>query len=130
MKYLTLDGLKRLKTVIDNRISSKISGIDVGVKAAYDLANGKANASHTHTPSQVGLGNVPNVATNNQTPTYNTASTRTALVSGESLSTAMGKIKKYFTDLKNVAFTGSYNDLSNKPTTKYTASTETLDINI
>ena len=27
-----------------------------------------------------------------------------------------GKIKKFFSDLKTVAFTGSYTDLSNKPT--------------
>lgn len=27
----------------------------------------------------------------------------------------MGKIAKYFADLKTVAFTGSYNDLSNRP---------------
>ena len=35
---------------------------------------------------------------------------------GEKLSVLFGKIAKFFSDLKNVAFTGSYNDLSNKPT--------------
>jgi hypothetical protein len=33
----------------------------------------------------------------------------------EKLSILFGKIKKYLTDLKNVAFSGSYNDLENKP---------------
>ena len=64
----------------------------------------------------MGLGNVPNVATNDQTPTFTTASSRTNLASGEKLSVSLGKISKYFTDLKAVAFSGSYNDLSNKPT--------------
>lgn len=127
MKYLTLDGLGRLKTHIYN----KISGIDVGVMGVKgDSENSFRKGNVSISKSNIGLGNVPNVTTNNQTPTYSVASTRTALSSGETLATAFGKIKKYFTDLKNVAFTGSYSDLTDKPTTKYTASTETLDINI
>lgn len=66
--------------------------------------------------SDVGLGNVPNVSTNNQTPTFTVASTRANIASGEKLSTIFGKIMKFFADLKTVAFSGSYNDLSNKPT--------------
>ena len=64
----------------------------------------------------VGLGNVPNVATDDQTPTFTTASSRNNLVSGEKLSVMLGKISKFFNDLKTVAFSGSYNDLTNKPT--------------
>ena len=48
----------------------------------------------TITKSDVGLGNVPNVSTNNQTPTYTEASTLTALSSGEKLSVAFGKLAK------------------------------------
>lgn len=40
---------------------------------------------------------------------------RTNLVSGSTLSTLFGKVKKWFSDLKAVAFSGSYNDLSDKP---------------
>lgn len=40
---------------------------------------------------------------------------RENIKSGESCATIFGKIKKFFTDLKTVAFTGSYTDLSNKP---------------
>ncbi len=47
----------------------------------------------------VGLGNVPNVSTNNQTPTYTVATTLAKLTSGEKLSAAMGKIAKAITDL-------------------------------
>lgn len=40
---------------------------------------------------------------------------RINLTTGEKLSASLGKIKKWFTDLKTVAFTGSYNDLEDKP---------------
>lgn len=49
-------------------------------------------------------------------PTFSQALTRTNINSGESLPTLFGKIKKFFADLKTVAFSGSYTDLSNKPT--------------
>lgn len=51
-----------------------------------------------------------------QRPTFTEASTRANIASGETISTLFGKIKKFFTDLKTVAFTGSYTDLSDKPT--------------
>lgn len=49
------------------------------------------------------------------TVTFNEASDRTNIGTGEKLSVLFGKIKKWFSDLKAVAFSGSYNDLSNKP---------------
>ena len=79
--------------------------------------------------TKVGLDNVPNVATNDQTPTFTEASTRANIVSGEKLSTLFGKIKKFFTDLKTVAFTGSYTDLSNKPTSMQNPNSLTLTMN-
>lgn len=49
-------------------------------------------------------------------PTFTEAVTRANLAgSGESTLTLWGKIKKWFSDLKAVAFSGSYNDLDNKP---------------
>lgn len=41
---------------------------------------------------------------------------RQQLSSGDEIKTLFGKIKKWFSDLKTVAFTGSYNDLLDKPT--------------
>lgn len=66
-----------------------------------DLASHKGNTSNPHavTKSQVGLGNVPNVATNDQTPSYTAATALAALVSGEKLSVAFGKLAKGITDL-------------------------------
>ena len=49
-------------------------------------------------------------------PAFTEASTRANIATGESIATIFGKIKKFFTDLKTVAFSGSYNDLSDTPT--------------
>lgn len=49
------------------------------------------------------------------TVTFEQASTRENIETGETLATIFGKIKKYFADLKTVAFTGSYNDLADQP---------------
>lgn len=53
----------------------------------------------------------------NVTNTFTSTSSRTNLTTGEKLSVSLGKIMKWFSDLKTVAFSGSYNDLSDKPTT-------------
>ena len=97
-------------------------------KTNYDDTNSK---KHTHSNKSVldgitsALVTTWNTVTNkldktgdasNVTNTITTASTRSNLSTGEKLSISLGKIAKYFTDLKTVAFTGSYNDLSNKPT--------------
>ncbi len=53
----------------------------------------------TYTKSEVGLSNVQNVTTNDQTPTYTESSSLSKLSSGEKLSVAFGKISKAITDL-------------------------------
>lgn len=97
-------------------------------KTNYDDANSK---KHTHSNKSVldgitsALVTTWNTVTNkldktgdasNTTNTITAASTRANLTTGEKLSISLGKIAKWFSDLKTVAFTGSYNDLSNKPT--------------
>jgi hypothetical protein len=62
----------------------------------------------------------------NETSSFTEAATRANIASGESVSTIFGKIKKFFSDLKSVAFTGSYSDLSNKPTIPTIATTGRL----
>ena len=46
---------------------------------------------------------------------FQTAAKRENILSGETHKVIFGKIKKFFTDLKTVAFTGSYNDLTDLP---------------
>nr|DAD91415.1 MAG TPA: nucleoid-associated protein [Siphoviridae sp. ctS3r5] len=52
---------------------------------------------------------------------FTQAQQRANIVSGESFKTILGKIAKFFADLKTVAFTGSYDDLSEKPNLKTVA---------
>lgn len=49
------------------------------------------------------------------TVAFTAADTRENISTGESLDIIAGKIAKYLADLKSVAFTGSYNDLSDTP---------------
>ena len=82
-------------TTAENNLSTSISSVST------NLSSHTGNKSNPHgvTKSQVGLGNVPNVATNDQTPTYTEASKNTALTSGEKLSVAFGKIAKAISSL-------------------------------
>ena len=53
--------------------------------------------------------------TKDRTVSFTQAGTRENIRSGEKHKTIFGKIYRWFADLKPVAFTGSYNDLSDKP---------------
>ena len=58
----------------------------------------------------------PSSDVSNSTVAFTEAQTRTNIATGETLAVICGKIKKFFADLKTVAFSGSYNDLTDKPT--------------
>lgn len=53
--------------------------------------------------------------TGNTVTTFTEASSRANIVPGENQTTLFGKIMKWFSDLKAIAFSGSYNDLSDTP---------------
>lgn len=67
---------------------------------AADLAGHTENISNPHhvTKEQVGLGNVPNLAPDNMTITFEQATNRDNIATGETLATLFGKIKKVITD--------------------------------
>lgn len=75
----------------------KLDGIAEG--ANKYVHPGSGTNPHGTTKSDIGLGNVPNVATNDQTPTFTEATALAKLTSGEKLSVAFGKISKAVTDL-------------------------------
>ena len=64
----------------------------------------------------------------NTTSTFTIASSRVNISTGERLSVIFGKIAKWFADLKAVAFSGSYSDLSDKPTIPAAAKNGVLTI--
>lgn len=58
----------------------------------------------------------------NVTAKFTAASSRTNIATGEKLSVIFGKIAKWLADLKAVAFSGSYTDLTDKPSIPSSAS--------
>ena len=97
-----INGLKQPAYKVSTAMSDLNSGEMITVafgkiaKAVSTLISHVANKSNPHgvTKNQIGLENVPNVATNDQTPTYTEASSLSSLVSGEKTSVAFGKIAK------------------------------------
>lgn len=70
-------------------------------KTAYDHSQVRSGNPHNVTKAEVGLSEVPNVSTNNQTPSYVPSTSLLAMSSGEKLTTAFGKIAKAITELIN-----------------------------
>jgi len=112
-----------------DEVTARLNGIEEGAEVNTVTSVAGMTGDVTLTKENVGLSDVENVSTNEQTPTFTEASTRANITSGETLSTLFGKIKKLFTDLKTVAFTGSYTDLSNKPTSMQNPNSLTLTMN-
>ena len=69
------------------------------IEGAVNAHNENKENPHGVTKKQVGLGNVPNVATDDQTPTFEQANDLGNLVSGEKLSALFGKLAKGMADL-------------------------------
>jgi hypothetical protein len=84
-----------------NNLASEITRAKAAEKSIGDAVNTHiSNKSNPHgvTKSQVGLGSVPNVATNDQVPTFTQATTLDNLTSGEKLTVMLGKIAKAIED--------------------------------
>lgn len=88
-----VDDMNANTEIIDAQMKSNQTKVDAVTLNYNAHALNKSNP-HGVTKEQIGLGNVPNVSTNNQTPTYAVASELSGMVSGEVLSTAFGKLSK------------------------------------
>ena len=104
-------------------LKNKLNDIEAG--AQVNTVTGiKGNAESTYrkgdvnlTPANIGAVASSNGDASNTKVTFTQSTSRVNLTSGDTLKTAFGKLSKWFVDLKAVAFSGSYNDLANKPTT-------------
>ena len=83
-----------------------------GVKGANEATFRRGNVNIT--PENIGALASEGDA-KDTTVTFTQATARTNVASGDKMSTLFGKIAKWFADLKTVAFTGSYKDLSDTP---------------
>lgn len=104
-----------------NEYKSKLDGIEsgaqkntvTGIKGNSESAYRTGNVNLT--PANIGALEPSGDASNTKV-SFTQSSGRANLTSGETLKTSFGKLSKWYADLKAVAFSGSYNDLSNKPT--------------
>lgn len=81
----------------------------------------QADWNETDTASEAFIKNKPEIISEErvtalETPTFTQATTRANIASGESTKTILGKIKKYFTDLKTHAFNVPANNLTTTTT--------------
>ncbi len=127
--------VENLEQIVDVSLQDEVVVQGGGGGAGVSSFKGRTGAvqpqSGDYTKAMVGLGNVDNTSDANKpvstpqqtalnlkannTQTFTEAETRENIASGETVPTLFGKIKKFFADLKAVAFSGSYNDLSDKP---------------
>jgi len=101
-------------TVNDGTLTIQQDGTTVGTFSANQSGNTTVDLKSGPTYTEGDGIDITNNAIGVDT-TFTEASTRANIASGESVSTILGKIKKFFSDLKTVAFTGAYSDLSGRP---------------
>ena len=135
--YNDLTDKPTIPTVNNGTLTIKQNGTTVGTFSANQSGNTEVDITGgggtTYTEGDgidISAQNVISVDT-----VFSEASTRTNIASGDTFATILGKIKKFFTDLKAVAFSGSYNDLNDKPTipdisTKVSKSGDTMTGNL
>lgn len=89
------EGISEAKKAAEDATLKLDNSGDDAAEAKQAIENHIADDKNPHgvTAAQVGLGDVPNRTTNDQTPTYNEATTLAELQSGEKMSVAFGKIK-------------------------------------
>lgn len=94
IENITLGGVQQAienKTIVLPKYPTTLPASDVPAWA-------KASTKPSYTKSEIGLGNVPNVTTNDQSPTFTTPTILSNIISGEKLSIMLGKIAKAMAD--------------------------------
>ena len=86
-----------------------VTGVKGAKEAAYHRGNVSLSAADVGAIAEDG-------DASDTTVTFPTAAERANITTGEKLSALFSKIAKWLSDLKPVAFSGSYDDLNNKPT--------------
>lgn len=110
--------LSDAKSYTDTKIADLVGGAPSTLDTLKEISDALAASEEAVEAINQAIGNKleKNGDSKDNTVTFTQASTRENIASTEKHSTLFGKIAKWFADLKAVAFSGSYNDLSNKPT--------------
>lgn len=110
--------LANAKDYVDQAISNLVGGAPETLNTLKEISDALAESEEAVAAIDSAIGNKLNKTgdSKDNTVTFTQASTRENIASDEAHATLFGKISKWFADLKTVAFSGSYNDLSDKPT--------------
>ena len=123
MKYVQEKDVKDTYTATDeNPISGK--GVAVAVNTLQQDINKKSNIGHKHTKSEITdfptsmTPTAHNQASNtiNAMTDYSKATSVSAITPTDTLNVAIGKLEKALDSKGTSSFSGSYNDLTDKPT--------------
>lgn len=122
MDHLSINGLTPGRALISDssgRISestitsTELSHLDGITSNVQTQLNGKATSTQG---AKADTALQPSGNGSSLTTTFSQATSRTNLISGEKLAVSLGKLMKWFADLKTVAWSGKYTDLTDKPT--------------
>lgn len=111
-----------------------ITSYEFGISVEKSLVNSSAvESSNEFTALENALKKVDGLDISESEINFTDAIERVDLITKEKSSVLIGKISKWLKDLKNIAFTGEYDDLSNRPTlgdsaSKNTANNLTTDV--
>ena len=110
--------LSNAKDYTDTKIADLVGGAPSTLDTLKEISDALAASEEAVEAINQAIGNKLDKTgdSKDNTVTFTQASTRENIASTEKHSTLFGKIAKWFADLNTVAFSGSYNDLSNKPT--------------
>ena len=109
--------LSDAKEYTDNKIADLINGAPETMDTLKEIADALEAEQSTVEVLQEAIGTKLNKDgdSKDNTVTFVQSETRENIDSGDKHSVLFGKIRKWLFDLKEVAFSGSYTDLSNKP---------------
>ena len=85
------------------------------IKAGTTISSPNGEYSLTVNNSGISISGPTGTNASNNTVDFTVSGTRVNIQTGEKLSVAFGKISRFLADLKTVAFTGNYSDLSGTP---------------
>ena len=115
--YYTTDGIsiKKISDTSGNIFCNKITDTEYELVKAVSNPVQASSVIFDNTNTDLSASDVQSAIEELDAPTFTEASSRTNVASGDSVSTLWGKVKKFFSDLKTVAFSGKYEDLATRP---------------
>ena len=110
----TLDTLKEIADAMEQN-EDAVAALNGAIGKKADNADFQAHTGDSVTHVTKLEKDKWNKDISDQTPAFSQAGSRANIASGEKMSTILGKLAKWYADLKGVAFSGRYGDLEGTP---------------